>query len=715
MPADFINRIHQGDCVAGLNGLPAETVDLAFADPPFNIGYKYDVYDDRREHEHYLDWSRQWIAAVYRALKPNGTFWLAIGDEYAAELKLMSQEIGFHTRSWVVWYYTFGVNCVNKFTRSHAHLFYFVKNKEAFTFRGDAPENRIPSARQLVYNDARANPKGRLPDDTWILRPQDMADCFQADEDTWYFPRVAGTFKERAGFHGCQMPEQLLGRIIRSCSNEGDLVLDPFSGSATTLVTAKKLGRDYLGFELSPDYAERGGKRVEEAVVGAPLVGSADPTRSAPRTPGLAHHEPEAIAEVMPESVSVPEPDSLVDDAPELVVEDFIEATSAVVEITSEAPESASLEAEATPSDVADEAIVAVQKFETPLPEIPPVEMVCESASELESVAPSADAAMEEVVAELVPIAEETVAQEPAAVEAEEAPGEAEVAAPHDPNRDLVEAFRRACGGYSADRVMADPKLQAAFITHCQGLNVPGEPRTWNASLFRLRKAGKLKSVPTTLTTELAWPEAEPFAFAAEIALAKLSAAHPHLGLDELLCDPALAAEFDKLTAKFGGSKKAFEYRWTALKLRKEAKQLRVRAQELKKLEPAFETPIRIAGKRWGKSIPQSGGLYLILNAAGDRLYIGAASSLRARLAKQLVAARLTSYDRSGDIRVAVWPLDRPFTDLLALQQRLIAQSRPQLNEYRDESTASIDGATNNDSRRNSRSRRSRKLTAGGA
>jgi DNA modification methylase len=694
MPADFINRIHQGDCVAGLNALPAETVDLAFADPPFNIGYKYDVYDDRREREHYLDWSRQWIAAVYRALKPNGTFWLAIGDEYAAELKVMSQDIGFHTRSWVVWYYTFGVNCKNKFTRSHAHLFYFVKNKEAFTFRGDAPENRIPSARQLVYNDSRANPKGRLPDDTWILRPQDMADCFQADEDTWYFPRVAGTFKERAGFHGCQMPEQLLGRIIRSCSNEGDLVLDPFSGSATTLVTAKKLGRDYLGFELSPDYAERGAQRVEDAVVGAPLVGSADPTRSAPRTPGLAHHEAEAV----PEAASVREPEPIAENVPEPVAEFVIEAMSDVVEVSSEPSPSGELEAEAVSSDVADETIVAAS----------PVETVCESASESEAAAPNSDVALEEVVAELVPIAEEAET-----VAVEESPGVAAVAEPHDPNRELVEAFRRACGGYSADRVMADPKLQAAFITHCQGLKVPGEPRTWNASLFRLRKAGKLKNVPTTLTTELAWPEAEPFAFAAEIALAKLSAAHPHVGLDELLCDPVLAAEFDKLTAKFGGSKKAFEYRWTALKLRKEAKQLRDRAQELRKLEPSFETPIRIAGKRWDKSIPQAGGLYLILNSAGDRIYIGATSSLRARLAKQLAAARLASYDRSGDIRVAVWPLDRPFTDLLALQQRLIAQSRPQLNEYRAEQAAPASTEPNREARKKPH-RRADKLLATG-
>ena len=293
---DRINTILHGDCVEIMNGRPAGTVDLAFADPPFNIGYKYDVYDDRQEKQAYLDWSRQWISAVHRLLKPNGTFWLAIGDEYAAELKVISQEIGFHPRSWVIWYYTFGVNCTQKFTRSHAHLFYFVKDSANFTFRENDLANRVPSARQLVYNDKRANSAGRLPDDTWILRPQDVVEGFSAEEDTWYFPRVAGTFKERAGFHGCQMPEQLLGRIIRFCSNPGDTVFDPFSGSATTVAVAKKLGRHYLATDLSPEYVELGLKRLKQCTVGDKLNGAAEPTVSAPATPNA--EESTSIQEV---------------------------------------------------------------------------------------------------------------------------------------------------------------------------------------------------------------------------------------------------------------------------------------------------------------------------------------------------------------------------------------------------------------------------------
>ncbi|MEO1527456.1 MAG: DNA methyltransferase [Planctomycetota bacterium] len=278
------NRIHQGDCVKQLAKLKEGSVDLVFADPPFNIGYDYDVYDDEQSTDDYLAWCRKWISGVHRALKPDGTFWLAIGDEYAAELKIESQRAGFHCRSWVIWYYTFGVNCANGFSRSHTHLFHFVKDKKNFTFVRPNPNVRVKSARQLVYADLRANPSGRLPDNTWITRPQDAPDAFRPNHDTWFFSRVAGTFKEREGFHGCQMPEQLLARIIRTSSNPYDLVLDPFGGSGTTLCVAKKLRRHWMGFELSKEYVRHIGKRLESTNAGDPIDGPEDPIESAPKT-----------------------------------------------------------------------------------------------------------------------------------------------------------------------------------------------------------------------------------------------------------------------------------------------------------------------------------------------------------------------------------------------------------------------------------------------
>jgi len=297
--ATKLDCVYQGDCTRLLNKVENESIDLVFADPPFNIGYDYDVYEDKKTAGDYLEWSAGWIEGVRRVLKPNGTFWLAIGDEYAAELKVLcTRELGFHCRNWVVWFYTFGVHCKGKFTRSHAHLFYFVKDPKSYTF--NSPAVRVPSARELVYGDKRADPNGRMPDDTWmtspplppevptrdgfILRPQDIPTRFPADSDLWYFPRVAGTFHERRGWHGCQMPEQLLGRIIRACSNEGDIVLDPFAGSGTTLAVAKKLSRRYVGFELSESYCRNVEKRLSGIHPGESLVGPEQPAESAPKT-----------------------------------------------------------------------------------------------------------------------------------------------------------------------------------------------------------------------------------------------------------------------------------------------------------------------------------------------------------------------------------------------------------------------------------------------
>ena len=206
------NKIHQGDCLELMRQIESGTIDLVFADPPFNIGYEYDEYHDRQADEEYIEWSRQWMEEVHRVLKPGGTFWLSIGDEYAAELKVDAEhKIGFTTRSWVVWYYTFGVNCTKKFSRSHVHLFHFVKDERQLHIQcRRSASSRAFGSGAGVCRQARES-GGRLPDDTWVLRPQDLPEGFQPTDDTWYYARVAGTFKERQGFHGCQMPEQLFG------------------------------------------------------------------------------------------------------------------------------------------------------------------------------------------------------------------------------------------------------------------------------------------------------------------------------------------------------------------------------------------------------------------------------------------------------------------------------------------------------------------------
>lgn len=247
------DTLKTGDCIETMNGLPAGSVHLAFADPPFNIGYEYDQYDDRKAKADYLTWTEQWLAAVKRVLRPDGSFFVAIGDEYAAEMKVRLDALGFSMRNWIIWHYTFGVNCTKKFNRSHAHIFYYVADPKNFTFVPD--EIRVASARMTTYADRRANPVGKLPDDTWVLRPQETTTHFQGESDTWSVSRICGTFKERTG-HPCQMPEAVLERIIRCASRPGEVVLDPFAGSGTTLAVAKKLGRKFFGCELSPAYAD---------------------------------------------------------------------------------------------------------------------------------------------------------------------------------------------------------------------------------------------------------------------------------------------------------------------------------------------------------------------------------------------------------------------------------------------------------------------------
>jgi DNA modification methylase len=277
------HRIVEGDCIEGMRSLPDGLVDLVFADPPFNIGYDYDQYRDALDDDAYLGWTRKWGREVVRILKPTGAFWLAIGDEYAAELKLIFQrELKLHCVNWVIWYYTFGVHCTRKFARSHTHLFYFVKDPKRYTFND--LEIRVPSARMTTYADPRADARGRIPDNTWILRPQDAPTIFEAAEDTWYYSRVAGTFGERKGFHGCQMPEQVLGRIVKLSSNPGELVVDPFAGSGTTLAVARKLGRRCIGFDISANYCSQVRDRLAGVSVGDALLGPEDPRSSAPST-----------------------------------------------------------------------------------------------------------------------------------------------------------------------------------------------------------------------------------------------------------------------------------------------------------------------------------------------------------------------------------------------------------------------------------------------
>jgi site-specific DNA-methyltransferase (adenine-specific) len=290
-----LDQIIQGDCIELMNAWPTEWVDLVFADPPFNIGYLYDGYDDQKNTKQYLDFSKRWMAAVARVLKPTGSFYLAIGDDYAADLCVIARrELGLHLRNWIIWHYTFGQQPKRKFARSHTHILYFTKDPTEFTFNRDAV--RVASARQTTYKDARANPKGKLPDDVWYLRPQETPEpMFDPTGDTWNVSRVCGTFLEREGWHGCQMPIGVLNRIVIASSNPGDIVLDPFNGSGTTPVAAATLGRQYLAIDQSAGYVAFARKRLKhilQQLQQSPQAHKDAPNSHAPGSNGSVPHRP---------------------------------------------------------------------------------------------------------------------------------------------------------------------------------------------------------------------------------------------------------------------------------------------------------------------------------------------------------------------------------------------------------------------------------------
>ena len=241
----FINKIICADCIELLNKVKEPFADLIFADPPFNIGYQYDKYKDTLKSEKYIAWTHDWMSACLNVLKPAGSFYIAIGDDYAANIKVIADQLGLTMRNWIIWHYTFGQQTKAKFARAHTHIFYFVKDKDNFVFNDYAV--RVPSDRQLTYNDKRANPKGKMPDDVWNE-----------------YSRVCGTFNERLKWHPCQMPENLLARIIAVSSNPNDLILDPFIGSATTAAVAKKLSRNYCGIDISDNYVTNGKQRLKD-------------------------------------------------------------------------------------------------------------------------------------------------------------------------------------------------------------------------------------------------------------------------------------------------------------------------------------------------------------------------------------------------------------------------------------------------------------------
>jgi site-specific DNA-methyltransferase (adenine-specific) len=158
-----------GDCRKVMAGFVAGGIDLCVTDPPFNIGVDYhEKYNDRQRDDVFLKETLEpALLQVRRVLKASGSLFLFMGSDLQAETLVQLKKVGFYHRRTIIWYNTFG-NCQqHNFTPSWTAIHYVVKNPANFTFNADAI--RVPSARQLKYNDRRANGKGKLPDDTWVL------------------------------------------------------------------------------------------------------------------------------------------------------------------------------------------------------------------------------------------------------------------------------------------------------------------------------------------------------------------------------------------------------------------------------------------------------------------------------------------------------------------------------------------------------------------
>lgn len=258
-------RVYVGDSREVLASLPecvGGEVNLIYADPPFNWSRDYDrhedrpsddtVWDDSIPDDDYLRFTYEWLDRCIAALKPHGSLWVNIPDDWAAEIVVHLKQRKMHMVNWCIWHYRFGQNRLERFINSKVHVLYFCKDPFKRTWNGEAVYE--PSDRATIYGDPRTQNK------------KEGASGLRVPMDVWYgknWGRIQGNNKERRPGHDNQIPEVYLERVIRACSNPGDLVLDPFLGSGTTLTVARELRRRSIGIEYSRANAASAFQRIK--------------------------------------------------------------------------------------------------------------------------------------------------------------------------------------------------------------------------------------------------------------------------------------------------------------------------------------------------------------------------------------------------------------------------------------------------------------------
>ncbi len=270
-------RVYIGDSRELLRAVPdcrTAEVDLIFADPPFNWKRDYDrhlagdAWDDALPDDEYLAFTRDWLDGCVDALKPTGSLWVNIPDDWAAEIVVhLKRERKLHMVNWCIWHYRFGQNTSGRFINSKVHALYFCKDRKNRTWNEEPILE--PSDRATTYFDPRTFSKKegtsgmRTPMDVWYGK---------------YWGRIQGNNKERRPGHDNQIPEVYLERVIRATSNAGDLVLDPFLGSGTTCTVARALNRRTIGLEYAPSNAKSAIQRIESGPI---RIDPNNPTRTA--------------------------------------------------------------------------------------------------------------------------------------------------------------------------------------------------------------------------------------------------------------------------------------------------------------------------------------------------------------------------------------------------------------------------------------------------
>ncbi|HFJ9457583.1 DNA-methyltransferase [Bacillus cereus] len=247
-----------GDSIKWLKTIESESVDLIFADPPYNI--KKAEWDTFESQQAYIDWSMLWIEEASRVLKKTGSLYICGFSEILADLKHPASRY-FKGCKWLVWHYKNKANLSKDFGRSHESLLHFRKTKK-FTMNQDFI--RIPyGAHTLKYpNHPQAETSqygGGKKRDDWTPHPLGAK-----PKDVIEVPTTCNGMGEKTP-HKTQKPEELVRKFILASSNRGDVVLDPFSGSGTTSVVAEQLGRKWLACDIYKEYNEWAINRIKIA------------------------------------------------------------------------------------------------------------------------------------------------------------------------------------------------------------------------------------------------------------------------------------------------------------------------------------------------------------------------------------------------------------------------------------------------------------------